>query len=536
MDSNSANSLEQIPAGKLRPVYERLKTNFVAHFPTLLSFAILIIVAVMTITLQNKIVGWEPGYDEYQPKHHGWVSSQGLAIIASATPENHFVGYAILEKDENNNPVYDYFDRYPVFFSAIFNQILQLETKLSSKIYLAKQVMNLIFIATLLVAFLLIDKLIKNKPLAITATLFAFSNPFLLFYKDMVHFDQPALFGFLLLIYAIALYRIDGKKFPVYIATLIAVGAGRGYASFATLGLWFIFEAFLIFKVKGPAFGQKVKHLIRHPAFQLCIIAILWAAALLSYNIVIEAHTRNIPLSETSIINSAQRRLSLNEAFNEEYEVVTNWSYFLRTQVDRLIQWTFPVDRVNLGDLGNFILLLGMYAIMWLAIRKFPLEKKLIFLLLMFSAYFWMIPMRSLTAFHDYTTMYYIGIPLTFYTAVVLLLKPSKDAASYLAIMALVLYLGGITQLSYWHYSLAGNTNEYTYDYMRIDAAIEGEWNNIFIQDIVPYGTYAPRFYLGNQYEAPEDISDYVITANENYGPPEDNLTPENNLLYLFKK
>lgn len=144
--------------------------------------------------------------------------------------------------------------------------------------------------------------------------------------------------------------------------------------------------------------------------------------------------------------------------------------------------------------------------------------------------------MRSLTAFHDYTTMYYIGIPLTFYTAVVLLLKPSKDAASYLAIMALVLYLGGITQLSYWHYSLAGNTNEYTYDYMRIDAAIEGEWNNIYIQDIVPYGTYAPRFYLGNQYEAPEDISDYVITANENYGPPEDNLTPENNLLYLFKK
>ena len=65
--------------------------------------------------------------------------------------------------------------------------------------------MNLIFLGTLILAFLIIDKLIKNKPLALTVVFLAFSNPFLLFYKDMVHFDQPASVGFLLLIYAIAL-------------------------------------------------------------------------------------------------------------------------------------------------------------------------------------------------------------------------------------------------------------------------------------------------------------------------------------------
>jgi hypothetical protein len=245
------------------------------HFPLILCLLIFTTAAVMTFVMQNQIVGFERGYNEYASKHHGSVSSRGLAIISQATPENGFVGYAIRHKDDQNNLVYDYFDRYPVFFSAAFNRILALRPKLSSKIYLAKQVMNLIFVATLAVAFLLCDKLIKNKPLAIFAVLIAFSNPYLLFYKDMVHFDQPALFGFLLLTYAIALYKLEGLKYPLVIATIIAVGLGRGYASYAVLGLWLAIEAWLILRSGALSFGQKVKNVLRHPSFLLLIIGIV---------------------------------------------------------------------------------------------------------------------------------------------------------------------------------------------------------------------------------------------------------------------
>ncbi len=479
-------------------------------------------------------MGWQPGYDILQPSHHGWVSSQGLAIIATSTPENHFVGYAEQYKDETGKIVYDYFDRYPVFFAALFNRVLELRSTLSGQIYLAKQVMNLIFLATLIVAFLIVDKLLKNKPLALTAVLIAFSNPFLLFFKDMVHFDQPALFGFLLLIYAIALYKIDGYKLPVYIATVIAVALGRGYSSFAVLIVWLAIEGILILKSKGLVFGQKVRSILRHPAFIVSILGVVWGAGLLSYNIVIEAQKTNVPILQTGIIDSADRRLSLNADFNQEYQNITNWGEFTKTEVNRIIQWAFPVNRVNLGFIGNLALLVVMFGVMWFAIRKQTLEKRIIYLILILSGFVWLFPLRSLTAFHDYTTMYFIGLTLVFFVSVIILLKPSKETAVYLAIMGLVLYVGAISQTRSLHELIAGDDSKYTYDFVHILEELPGTGNDIYLADNIPYGPYAQYFYLSNQYLAPLDLSEYVITTNKDYST--DNLTPNNQAFFLFKK
>ena len=293
--------------------------------------------------LQNRIVGFEPGYDELAPKHHGSVSSRGLAIIAHATPENGFVGYAFQSIDDQGRVQYDYFDRYPVFFSALFNRVLALRPKLSSKIYVAKQVMNMIFIATLAVSFLLCSKLIGSRLLGLAAALFAFSNPYLLFYKDMVHYDQPALLGFLLLTYTIALYKIDGHRLPVILASFAALAMGRGYASYAVLGVWLAIEAVLILKARGIGFGQKMIRIVKHPSFVLFVLAVVWGAGLLSYNIAVEARTRGISVQQTSIVDSAARRLSLSPEFNEQYKDSIAWGEYAASEVTRIIQWAFPV-------------------------------------------------------------------------------------------------------------------------------------------------------------------------------------------------
>ena len=284
------------------------KSDSQHNFSQILAVVILVTVAVATLVLQNRIVGWEPGYDDVQPKHHGWVSANTLAIISKATPENYFVGYALAFKDDENKPLYEYFDRYPVFFSALFNRVLTLADNLADKLYLAKQVMNLVFIGTLVLAFLILDKLTGNKLLSLAVVLVAFSNPYLLWYKDMVHFDQPALFGFLLLIYAIALYKLDGLKTPLYISTFVAIGLGRGYASYSILFFWLFIEAFLIFRTRGLEFRQKVRGVIRHPAFLLCILAVVWGGSLLSYNIFAEAQKRDVSILQTSILRSARYR------------------------------------------------------------------------------------------------------------------------------------------------------------------------------------------------------------------------------------
>ena len=285
----------------------------------------ILIVCGSTFALQNKIVGFEPGYDALQPKHHGWVSSQGLAIMTTATLENHFVGYAVAMKDSQDNPLYDYFDRYPIFFSATFNRLISLFNKLSDKVYAAKQGMNLIFLATLIMAFLILDKLTGNKLLALSVALLTFANPFLLFYKDMVHFDQPALFGCFLLIYAMVVYKLDGKKILLIISTFVAIGLGRGYASYPILMLLVGFEAILILKSRNLNLKNKLLTILKQPSFLLLVFGIIWGASLLSYNIVMEANKRDISISKTSIVDSAQRRLSLNPEFNQANEGIINW-------------------------------------------------------------------------------------------------------------------------------------------------------------------------------------------------------------------
>ena len=493
----------------------------------------ILIVMVTTFALQNKIVGFEPGYDSLQPKHHGWVSSQGLAIMTTATLENHFVGYAVAMKDAQNNNLYDYFDRYPVFFSAAFNRLISLFNKLSDKVYAAKQGMNLIFLATLIMAFLIIDKLIGNKPLALSVALLTFANPFLLFYKDMVHFDQPALFGCLLLIYAIAVYKIDGKKTLLIIATFVAIGLGRGYASYPILLLLVGFETLLILKSKNSDLKTKLITILKQPTLILLVAGIIWGASLLSYNIVMEANKRDISIAQTSIVDSAQRRLSLNPEFNQANEGIINWHDFTVSEVNRIIQWSFPYNKVDLDFFGNSILLALMFGLIGIFILKQTTEKRILYLIILLFGFGWLIPLRNLAAFHDYTTMYYIGIPLIFFLALFSLFKPSGRLSYLLLVLALAVYMSAIFEVKHLHESIAGNANQYTYDFMQIDQKIVGTGNNIFMRNMVPYAPYVPVFFLPGQYISPIELADYVISENRNYGP--DNLTPQNHIMFLFK-
>ena len=503
------------------------------YFTLILTLLIVSVTVITTFTLENTIVGFEKGYDELAPKHHGSVSSNTLAIIVNSTLENGFVGYAVRDKDANNNVIYDYFNRYPVFYSAIFNRILALRPKLSSKIYLAKQVMNLIFVASLLVAFLICNKLIKNKLLSLTAVLVAFANPYLLFYKDMVHFDQPAIFGMLLLTYAIALYKIDGLKWPVLISTLIAIGLGRGYASYGVLGLWLVVEAFLIWRTHDLHFKQKVTAILKHLSFSMMVMGVLWGAGLLTYNTIVEARTRNISILSTSIVDSASRRLGFNQQFNTNFEEIINWPSYVQLQIPRIIKWIAPFKWPSPNLLLSLGLLAVVIAVIVIAIRRQPLEKKIVFILLAFSGFVWMTLMKNLAAFHDYTTMNFIGTSIAFYLSLLILLKPSRDAVVYLALMGLMIYSSAIVQVRDLHETIGANISEYTYDFMQIDEVLNSKGNNIYMASEIPYGTFAAEFYMPDQYLSPQSIANYVISSDKNYLP--DDLTPDNKMMFLFK-
>lgn len=503
-------------------------------FTGILCLLSILIAFFATFAFQSKVVGLEGGYDDLQPNHHGWVTANTLAIISKATPQNYFVGYALVSKDDQDNFHYEYFDRYPVFFSAIFNRILSLSNTLVEKLHLARQVMNVIFLGTLVLAYLIVDKLIGNKPLALAIALLAFSNPYLLWYKDMVHFDQPALFGFLLLIYGLALYKLDGVKILLYVSTFVAIGLGRGYASYSILILWLAFESLTILKARGIDLKEKFRQLVKHPAFLLLITAIVWGGSLLTYNVIVEAHTRDVSIVQTSILQSARYRLSLNPKFNQENEDVINFPSFVESQVNRIIQWSFPVRELTLGYSWNLLILGIMLLAIGFVIWRQTTERRIIYLILTLSGFIWLFPLRNLAAFHDYTAMYYIGIPIVFFMAIFSIFKSSKWISSILLIAGLTIYIATIVQVRDWHESTAGRADEYVYDFDRILEKIDGTGNKVNMAEVIPYGPFPPGFFLSEQYLSSKTSADYVISRNKNYLP--DNLTPENTIIFLFKK
>ncbi|MCY3908356.1 MAG: hypothetical protein OXF63_14025 [Anaerolineaceae bacterium] len=99
--------------------------------------------------------------------HHGWVSSHTLAIAGRATPENGFLAHSRLLIDEEGALHYDYFDRYPPFFSATPGALTGLTNNLATKVWLARQIMHVILVLMMLFAWLLLRRLGMTAGLAL---------------------------------------------------------------------------------------------------------------------------------------------------------------------------------------------------------------------------------------------------------------------------------------------------------------------------------------------------------------------------------
>ena len=502
----------------------------------ILPFAILAGVAILILVTQNHLVGWEPGYNELQPGHHGAVTSRTLAIINHATPANGFVGYVFQTIDENGKKDYDYFDRYPVFFSAAMHTLLSVKSKLSTQIYLAKQAMNGIFILTLVAAYLLVQRLVKHWAIGLAAVLLAVSSQYLLFYKDMVHYDQPALLGMIFLMYVIAIHMRRPNRLLLYGTALVVVAMGRGYASIFVMGIWFLLEAGQILVEKGPSFLEKVRLILKHDSLWVTVISVVWAASLLGYNVATEANKRQIPFSQTSIVQSAENRLSLDESFNEQYAGILDWNQFLPNQVTRLVRWAFPVWDYNGATWLNALIVVAMLAVtIAYGLRSDAIDRKTLALMSL-SGVVWLFFMRNLSAFHDYTTMYYLGFILAFYASLFSLLRIPPKFAVVLLIGALAIFAFRNQKTQDLHYQIGSPYNDYTYDIMRIREQIPAEDATIYLPEGLKTATTsaAMAYYLPGAFLAPEDRAEYVISTDKEFLPQ--TLTPDNVHLFLFKR
>lgn len=525
--------------------------------------------AITVFALQPYNVGFEQGT-------HGWTSVHGLSIFSHVSPESGFVGYALAFEEPDGSVRYDYFDRYPLFLGLLMRSLFALTDDLPTEIFIFRQTMNVFFVLTMFAAYRLVRLFTDSRPGALAVVLFAMSSYHLLFYKDMIHYDQPALLGMTVLLWIIGRYRLGrGARWHVYAVVLLVVVIGRGYSSFFVLGLWLLVEEVSVLAGGKGNLWARTWQVLRRDALWVTVIAVAWGGFWLGYNVTGEMRLQNIPLDETSIYNSARRRLPFfgnvvqgNETFSERG--LDAWGEFAVGQFQRVVLWATPMRAA--GDMhwsfrpgqGNvefnalrFGVFFVMLAIILVYIVRLRPPRRGTAVIAAFGGIIWTIFMINLTAQHIYVTMYSLGFSLMLYTALITWLERRPWLINGLLLLAIVVFIGGNWQMRHTRQTDPNANLDYTEDFRRIHNSLPTQTGTVHLA----YGSARPWcIYEGNDHcyslgyylsdyllTTHYDIADYVLAPRPYHIEPPfvatgesltllNTLTPENSRAYIMDK
>jgi hypothetical protein len=282
---------------------------------------------------------------------------------------------------------------------------------------------------------------------------------------------------------------------------------------------------------------QVLLKILKQDPFIVLVLGILWGALLLSYNIHIEAETRNVSYSEVSILQSARKRLLLDDTLSQDHRDKLAWGNFSQDQIGRIADLIIPQGHRQLG-VFKYLVLIPVVVVIPMMVRNSSANKRVILLLMVLSGFVWLFPMRGLAAFHDYTVMYYIGIPLVFYMGLTAWFKGNRRREYALLLGCLLLYIAANYVVFIKQTETSEVVNDMTLDFDRIRQEIPESPANIFVENgydkLIPGARYAVGFYMTGHYLTSLNDSDYVISKNKAYGIQ--NMTPKNEGIFLFKK
>ena len=517
-----------------------------ARLRGLLVPALFCLLAVIVFATQFAGTGFGEG-------HYGWVSSHSLSIMSRATPANGFVGHARTDLNADGTLDYVYFDRYPVFFSAFMGALISLTDDLVTKVWIARQVMLALFVLAMLLAWRLLRRL-GAKPLpALAGVALTFSGYWLLYYRELIHFDHPALAGMLLLLYTVARVKLERRERWRWltIAMLVAVSLGRSFVSLSVLGLWAAFEAAGLLWQRERLLRQRLRAILAHDATRMLLLGVIWILLMTGYNIAQEMARREVPLEQTSLVNSMQRRLpgsgrAASLAGFVEYAPIV---------AGRFLRWYVPVNEAVGWGVPHWTLLLALTLVLIYSLRQRP-ARRIVLLLTAFSGLVWIYGMINLTWYHEYTTMHAMGLTLVFWLMILRRLQRNPLLVAALLLFGLALFLRSSLRVEEKFSAYFGEVAVYTEEYDRILKQIgrSGQVvhsNNRLQDDIMNDAPYVLGFYLGdNVLSQRPDGADYIVSSRGEYRAQPPSLsaddreglqlyftrTPDNQVGFLFDR
>ena len=387
----------------------------------------------------------------YRPWVHDWISVTDLALADSlfATP---FRFFRMGRAEDGGLTYHNLYNRRPIgVFALIKLAIWPFEGDMSAQIFAARVLMLTLFAAAALLAYFALARITGDRWVASGATLLAFSSCYALGYADAISSEcSPVLFAWMLIFHGMVRFA-DAEATPKrrFLQLLLKVCA-------ALLLVWQVYGLLLPFLLLGVAAaaravlslagrGKSVAWLGARALATgrassryalLAGAALLFGGAVLGYNIAAEhsAYGGERSIGELPSVRSALRRTGLVHSPVGTAPAPLLTADFFRWQFHRVgvmslpyalpglpaIWINHPTDptwaQPRLASVGVAVVAVCLLGVC--LIRR----RRALFATLVLGGFCWAVPMRFETAVldHDFEAFCYVGIPLFFFTLLLL--------------------------------------------------------------------------------------------------------------------
>ncbi len=509
----------------------------------------------------------------YRSDIHEELSSKNMAIAENLSIEHNFVMFIRQILDTDGEPAYYPYSRFPIGSYALIKlATLPFGDSPSAKIYAARTLMLLFFAAAALMAYLALCRITASRWIALTAALLAFSSPFCLYYGDAITSETIVdIFGMLLVFHGMAVFEQEGRFRQLAVKTCVALFLGwHAYALLLPFIAFGLTRQLIKTRLGGcvhPSALRQLKHtalsLLRSRYLALGVIALAFGVSMLTINFTSEylALNRETPLTELPSFRSMVNRIGVNSDFTEANAYNLHWPIFLERQFHRvgamLIPYAFSppfVDHDRRSAMLRLFVMLGIAAsvaslIGLLFVRRYTM----LWAALAVSGFCWALPMRNNTESpdHNFEALFYIGVALTLFSMLLLLLhRLARDRlVAALSVAALLIFAFSALRMSQLNNSIqTAELEEATSaDFEAIRNATDGKAvlinsmpESLHRNQVINYYlTGSPTLYgyetilYGYETASPEHPLDFIVTGARADGLA--SLTPQNQTVFLYE-
>ena len=376
-----------------------------------------------------------------QQQHDG-IARHHMKVAVNLDAEHNFLGFYYQTLTPEGERIYFVYNRFPVGGHLLIKLVtLPFSDDLSARLRAARLLMLAFFVGAALLAYLSLSRLTSSRLVAFLTTLLSFASWQALFYSDMVASEgMMDLFGMMLVLHGMAVFcaprlRTGGGGTPVGGSS--GFGQLLGKTCAALLLGWHVYGLVLSFVGLGladAAAGRgrgriNWRRLDYH--LTLGVVALVFGVAVLGCNFAREyfALGGETPLVELPSVKSMQARTGI-EHFTSSGNRYWGWT------VGHLLEMFSLVGRASAPHALTMFLPGMVSAVLGIAVslstfglvclRSTPHRLPLAALAL--AGFCWMLPMLRSFLGHPHETTFFIGIPLVFFSLVLLRLPALVSA------------------------------------------------------------------------------------------------------------